>query len=83
MPAREVFCAHSGSVRGGVAALSRKAEHLRALRGRVLDLLGQGLSEPEVARRAIGPEGPLTWISRGRFSVRNFVRSVARDHRPA
>jgi glyoxylase-like metal-dependent hydrolase (beta-lactamase superfamily II) len=83
LPAREVFCAHRGSVRGGVAALTRKAEHLRALRGRVLDLLGQGLSEPEVARRAIGPEGPLTWISRGRFSVRNFVRSVARDHRPA
>lgn len=83
LPAREVFCAHRGPVRGGVAALARKAEHLRALRGRVLDLLGQGLPEPEVARRAIGPEGAMTWISRGGFSVRNFVRSVARGQRPA
>jgi glyoxylase-like metal-dependent hydrolase (beta-lactamase superfamily II) len=83
LPAREVFCAHRGPVRGGVAALTRKAEHLRALRGRVLDLLGQGLPEPEVARRAIGPEGPMTWISRGGFSVRNFVRSIARGRRPA
>ncbi len=82
LPAREVFCAHRGPVRGGVAALARKAEHLRALRGRVLDLLGQGLPEPEIARRAIGPEGPMTWLSRGGFSVRNFVRSIARNRRP-
>ena len=78
LPAKEVFCAHRGPVRGGVDALRRKAEHLRSLRERVLDLLGQGLPEGEVARRAIGPEGPMTWFSLGRFSVRNFVRSIAR-----
>jgi ribonuclease/clavin/mitogillin len=83
LPASAVFCAHRGPVRGGVGALARKAEYLRALRARVLDLLGQGLPEPEVARRAIGPEGPMTWFSRGRFSVRNFVRSVARGRHPA
>ena len=77
--AREVFCAHRGPVRGGVEALRRKASHLRSLRERVLDLLAQGLSEREVARRAIGSEGPMTWLSLGRFSVRNFVRSLARE----
>jgi glyoxylase-like metal-dependent hydrolase (beta-lactamase superfamily II) len=78
LPVREVFCAHRGPVRGGVEALRRKAEHLRALRERVLDLVGQGLPEAEVARRAIGPEGLMTWFSLGRFSVRNFVRSIGR-----
>ena len=81
--AREVFCAHRGPVRGGPAALARKADHLRSLRERVLELLGQGLPEPEVARRTVGPEGPMTWLSGGRFSVLNFVRSIARDRRPA
>jgi glyoxylase-like metal-dependent hydrolase (beta-lactamase superfamily II) len=81
LPAREVFCAHRGLVRDGVEALRRKAEHLRTLRARVLELLEQGLPEGEVARRAIGPEGPMTWFSLGRFSVRNFVRSIARPRR--
>jgi glyoxylase-like metal-dependent hydrolase (beta-lactamase superfamily II) len=81
LPVREVFCAHRGPVPDGPAALRRKANHLRALRERVVDLLGQGLPEEEVARRAVGPEGPLTWLSAGRFSARNFVRSVARGGR--
>ena len=76
---REVFCAHRGPVPDGPAALRRKAEHLRSLRERVTDLLEQGLPEKEVARRAVGREGPLTWFSLGRFSARNFVRSVARE----
>jgi glyoxylase-like metal-dependent hydrolase (beta-lactamase superfamily II) len=83
LPAREVFCAHRGPVRGGTAALRRKAEHLGALREGVRDLLRQGLPQPEIARRIIGPEGVMTWISLGRFSVRNFVRSVAREPPPA
>jgi glyoxylase-like metal-dependent hydrolase (beta-lactamase superfamily II) len=76
--AKQVFCAHRGPVRDGVEALRRKADHLRALRERVLELLAQGLPEREVARRAIGREGPMTWFSLGRFSVRNFVRSLRR-----
>jgi glyoxylase-like metal-dependent hydrolase (beta-lactamase superfamily II) len=78
LPLREVFCAHRGPVRDGPAALRRKAEHLRALRERIMDLLRQGLPEREVARRVVGPEGFLTWFSRGRFSARNFVGAVAR-----
>jgi glyoxylase-like metal-dependent hydrolase (beta-lactamase superfamily II) len=78
LPAREVFCSHRGRVRGGPAALARKGEQLEELRGRARELLGQGLAEGEVARRLVGREGPMTWISRGHFSAVNFVRAVAR-----
>ena len=77
LPARQVFCAHRGPLEDGPASLRRKADGLRSLRERILDLLAQGLPEAEVARRAVGPEGFLTWFSRGRFSARNFVRAVA------
>jgi glyoxylase-like metal-dependent hydrolase (beta-lactamase superfamily II) len=79
--AEHVFCAHRGPVRGGADALRRKSNHLRALRERVLELVARGLPEREVARRAIGREGPMTWMSLGRFSVRNFVRSLVRESR--
>ena len=42
-------------------------------------MLARGLSEREVTRLAVGPEGFLTWFSRGRFSARNFVKAVARS----
>jgi len=77
LPVRQVFCAHRGLLQDGPASLRRKADGLRSLRERVLDLLTQGLPEGEVTRRAVGPEGFLTWFSRGRFSARNFVRAVA------
>jgi len=80
LPLRRVFCAHRGPVRDGPAALRRKAAHLSTLRERVRELLAQGLPEREVTRRVVGPEGFLTWFSRGRFSARNFVRAVARSH---
>ena len=64
--------------RDGPAALRRKAENLGVLRDRVRELLARGLPAREVARRAVGPEGPLTWFSLGRFSALNFVRAVAR-----
>jgi glyoxylase-like metal-dependent hydrolase (beta-lactamase superfamily II) len=79
LPVRRVFCAHRGPLRDGAAALRRKADGLRALRERVLELLRQGLPEGEITRRAVGPEGLLTWVSGGGFSARNFVRSVARE----
>lgn len=74
---REVFCAHRGRIPDGARALERKLEHLETLRERVLELLGRGLPQREVARRAVGPEGPLTIFSLGRFSARNFVKAVA------
>jgi glyoxylase-like metal-dependent hydrolase (beta-lactamase superfamily II) len=82
LPVREVFCAHRGPVQGGVAALRRKLEWLQALRERILELVREGLPEAEITRRVVGREGPLTWISGGRFSARNFVRAVALARRP-
>jgi glyoxylase-like metal-dependent hydrolase (beta-lactamase superfamily II) len=78
LPARHLLCAHRGPVPGGLDALRRKAAHLRELRDRVTELLAEGLPQAEVTRRAVGPEGWLTWLSRGHFSARNFVRAVAR-----
>jgi hypothetical protein len=80
-PVREVFCAHRGRVAGGPAALRRKLQLLEELRGRILDLLGRGLTHKEVTRRLLGNEGPITWFSLGHFSARNFVRAVARTSR--
>lgn len=82
LPLRQVLCAHRGPVRDGPAALRRKRDNLVHLRDTIRDLLRAGLPEREVARRAVGPEGPLTWFSRGRFSARNFVRAVARGTPP-
>jgi glyoxylase-like metal-dependent hydrolase (beta-lactamase superfamily II) len=79
LPLRRVFCAHRGPVRDGPAALRRKAERLAALRDRVRELLAQGVPPREIARRAVGREGFLTWFSLGRFSALNFVKAVARS----
>jgi glyoxylase-like metal-dependent hydrolase (beta-lactamase superfamily II) len=82
LPLRAVFCAHRGPLADGPAALRRKAEGLAALRDRVRELLAEGLPEAEIARRAVGPEGWLTWASFGRFSARNFVRALSRAQSP-
>ena len=79
LPLSRVFCAHRGPVRDGPAALRRKAEALATLRERARELIARGLPEREIARRVVGPEGFLTWFSRGRFSARNFVRAVGRE----
>lgn len=77
LPVSRVFCAHRGLVRDGRAALERKRDRLVALCERVRELLAAGVSEREVARREVGPEGLLTWYSGGRFAARNFVRAAA------
>lgn len=77
LPIARVYCAHRGPVADGPAALRRRLDRLGSLRERVLELLGQGLPEAEVVRRAVGPEGPMTWLTLGHFSARNFVRSLA------
>jgi glyoxylase-like metal-dependent hydrolase (beta-lactamase superfamily II) len=78
LPLARVFCAHRGPLRDGPAALGRRLQHLTQVRDQARALLAQGLPEAEIARRVVGPEGPLTWISRGRFSAVNFVRSLKR-----
>jgi hypothetical protein len=58
--------------------MARRLAHLTQVRDQARELMAQGLPDAEVARRVVGPEGPLTWISRGRFSALNFVRSLKR-----
>lgn len=82
LPAREVFCAHRGRIAEGPAALARKAAWLTELRERIIERLAAGEDEAAIARRLVGPEGLVTWLSRGRFSARNFVRAVARAGLP-
>lgn len=79
LPVREVLCAHRGLVPDGPQALQRKLDGLMSVRERILDLVAQGLPEGEVARRAVGPEGFLTWFSQGHFAAQNFVRAVLRE----
>jgi len=78
LPARRVFCAHRGEVRDGPAALARKRDRLAALVARVHEMQAAGLAEAEITRRAVGPEGFLTWYSGGRFAARHFVRAASR-----
>ncbi|HET9317861.1 MAG TPA: MBL fold metallo-hydrolase [Vicinamibacteria bacterium] len=78
LPLERVFCAHRGPLRDGPAALRRRLDNLTTVRDRLRELMAQGLPDAEIARRVVGPEGPLTWISRGRFSARNFVKSLKR-----
>jgi glyoxylase-like metal-dependent hydrolase (beta-lactamase superfamily II) len=78
LPLERVFCAHRGPLRDGPAALRRRLDHLTTVRDQARELMAQGLPDAEIARRVVGPEGPLTWISRGRFSALNFVKSLKR-----
>lgn len=76
LPADTVLCAHRGVVHDGVAALRRKADHLRGLREAIRDGLQRGRSEAELVR-LVGREGFYSYLSLGEFSARNFVRAVA------
>ena len=76
LPLERVFCAHRGPLRDGPGALRRRLDNLITIRDRARELMAQGLPDAEIARRVVGPEGPLTWISRGRFSTLNFVKSL-------
>ena len=78
LPLERVFCAHRGPLREGPAALRRRLDHLTSVRDQARDLMARGVPDAEVARRVVGPEGPLTWISGGRFSTLNFVKSLKR-----
>jgi len=77
LPARAVYCAHRGEVPGGTATLRRKAAWLEELVEHVRELLETGLPSREVARRLLGREGPMRWLSQGHFSRHNLVRAAA------
>jgi glyoxylase-like metal-dependent hydrolase (beta-lactamase superfamily II) len=73
-----LLCAHAGVVRDGAAALARKIAWWEETREKVRELQAHGLGEREIARRLLGGEGFLTYLSLGDFSKRNLVRAMAR-----
>ncbi|MEW6363630.1 MAG: MBL fold metallo-hydrolase [Acidobacteriota bacterium] len=75
---RVIFCAHRGIVPDGRKALQEKLDYLEALRERVRDLLRHGQSVPEIARRVLGKDGFLCWLSGGHFSKANMIAALAR-----
>ncbi len=74
-----IFCAHRGVVRDGRKALQEKLDYLESLRSQVRDLLRQGRSVPEIARRLLGKDGFLRWLSGGHFSKANMIAALARE----
>lgn len=80
----QAFCAHRGRLPDGPQAVRRKLERLREQVGRAAEMHDCGLPLPEIARRLLGREGLLSYVSLGHFSKRNFVRGLlAASGRPA
>jgi glyoxylase-like metal-dependent hydrolase (beta-lactamase superfamily II) len=78
-----LFCAHRGVIKDGRAQLQAKLDYLTGLRRQVQELGRQGLSARQITRRALGREEVIYYISGGRFSAINFVRSfLARPEHP-
>ncbi len=70
-----LFCAHRGVLRDGRGQLEAKRDYLISLREQIHELAAQGLSPRRITRRIFGREGLIYYISSGRFSAINFVRS--------
>lgn len=71
-----LLCAHAGVVKDGTAALARKIAWWEETREKVRAMRRSGLGEREIARRLLGREGFLTYLSFGDFSKRNLVRAM-------
>ncbi len=56
-----------------------KLESLEELRDRILDLHRQGLPPRAIARRIVGREPFITWLTLGDFSAVNLVECFLRD----
>jgi len=69
-----MFCAHRGRIASPVQALNEKIGWLEDLVDGARALRREGLEVKEIARRLLGREGAITWISGGELSKRNLVR---------
>lgn len=70
-----LFCAHRGVIKDGRAQLQAKLDFLTGLRRQVQELGQQGFSARQITRRVLGREEFIYYLSGGRFSAINFVRS--------
>lgn len=70
------FDAHRGIVADPVTMLRAKADWLEETVRRIDELVADGLSDAQIARRVLGPVGMIDIVSAGDYSRRNVVRSV-------
>ncbi len=75
---RLMLCAHAGVVRDPVRALERKIAFWERLSGEAERLVAAGASPATAARRLLGREGLLRWVSLGDFSKAHLVASLLR-----
>lgn len=71
-----LLCAHGGPLEDAVGAIARKIAYWEGLADRARALREEGFSLREISDRLLGPEGVMTWASRGHFAKRNLIRSL-------
>jgi glyoxylase-like metal-dependent hydrolase (beta-lactamase superfamily II) len=71
-----LICDHAGVLEHAQERLRRKIQYWEELAGQARRLREQGLSAEEIARRLLGPEVLLTYLSLGDFSKRNLIRGL-------
>lgn len=73
---QRVFDGHRGLLPNAADALTRKADWLEALIGRIDDFARRGWEAPAIRRATTGREGLARYFSEGEYSKDNFVRAV-------
>lgn len=73
---RRLFDGHRGLIPDATQALTRKAEWLDALIGRIDALAERGWSARAIRRATIGRESLARYFSEGEYTRENFVRAV-------
>ena len=80
---RLLLDAHRGAVYEPVPLLEAKIAWMDGVIGEITDLHARGISEREIARRVLGREELVGWVSRGEYSKRALVHAVLhRDPEP-
>lgn len=76
-----LFCSHRGVILNGYEVLRDKLKYLISMREQVRHYMKTGDSTKEIARRILGKEEFVYWLSRGEFSKRNYIEGFARQMR--
>ncbi|HYG63436.1 MAG TPA: MBL fold metallo-hydrolase [Thermoanaerobaculia bacterium] len=71
-----LICDHAGTHPDAGERLAGKIRWWEELAGKARELRDQGLEEAEIARRLLGRDGLLSWVSLGDFSHRNLIRAL-------
>ncbi len=76
LPVTTLYSGHRGPVGDGRQALADLASFLGDLRHKARQLAEQGVAVPVIARRLLGPEDAMAWITRGAISKANLIRGL-------